>query len=239
MLGWRGIRRDLTETEHLRLEIRAFKKLHEMGLTNVGIMLPMVQHVRELKAAKAIMREEGLNLEKIELGIMVETPGAALTIEEFIEEGLNFVSFGTNDLTQYTLALDRGNARLAERFSAFHPAVLRMLRQARQVAAARGTPIAVCGEMASEPLGVFLLLGLGYREFSSAPTAVPLVRWLVRRLSTADAERAAAEALEAAVASDVLAVVERHLAACVDLDMVDAGWLPTRRGPASLNQRRS
>jgi phosphoenolpyruvate-protein kinase (PTS system EI component) len=169
---------------------------------------------------------------------MVETPAAVMVLDDLARHSA-FLSVGTNDLTQYTLALDRGNARLAERFSAFHPAVLRMLRQARQVAAARGTPIAVCGEMASEPLGVFLLLGLGYREFSSAPTAVPLVRWLVRRLSTADAERAAAEALEAAVASDVLAVVERHLAACVDLDMVDAGWLPTRRGPASLNQRRS
>jgi len=128
---------------------------------------------------------------------------------------------------------------LAERFSAFHPAVLRMLRHARQAAAVNGTPIAVCGEMASEPLGVFLLLGLGYREFSSAPTAVPLVRWLVRRLSIADAERAAGEALEALTAADVLAVVERHLAACVDLDLVDAGWLPAHQGPASLNRRRS
>ena len=78
MLGWRGIRRDLTETDHFRLEMRAFKKLHEMGLTNVGIMLPMVQHVREFQKAKAIMFEEGLDLEKIDVGIMVETPGAAL-----------------------------------------------------------------------------------------------------------------------------------------------------------------
>jgi signal transduction protein with GAF and PtsI domain len=150
-----------------------------------------------------------------------------------------FLSVGTNDLTQYTLALDRGNARLAERFSAFHPSVLRMLRHAQQVAATHGTPIAVCGEMASEPLGVFLLLGLGYREFSSAPTVVPLVRWLVRQLSTASAEQAAGEALEARTAPNVLAVVERHLAACIDLDLVDAGWLPVRRSPASLNKRRS
>ena len=87
MLGWRGIRRDLTETDHFRLEMRAFKKLHEMGLTNIGIMLPLVQHVSEFRKAKALMIEEGLNLEKIDVGIMVETPGAALTIEDFIDEG--------------------------------------------------------------------------------------------------------------------------------------------------------
>ncbi|MDD1753604.1 MAG: phosphoenolpyruvate synthase, partial [Methanotrichaceae archaeon] len=104
MLGWRGIRRDLTETDHFRLELQAFKRLHETGLTNVGIMLPMVQHVKELKEAKILMVSEGLDLEKIELGIMIETPGAALTIEDFIEEGLDFISFGTNDLTQYALA---------------------------------------------------------------------------------------------------------------------------------------
>ncbi|HPR66194.1 MAG TPA: phosphoenolpyruvate synthase, partial [Methanothrix sp.] len=113
MLGWRGIRRDLTDTDHFRIEMRAFKKLHEMGLTNVGIMLPLVQHVSEFQKAKALMIEEGLNLDKIDVGIMVETPAAALTIEEFIEDGIDFISFGTNDLTQYTLAVDRNNENVA------------------------------------------------------------------------------------------------------------------------------
>ena len=85
MLGWRGIRRDLTETDHFRLEMRAFKKLHEMGLSNVGIMLPLVQHVSEFQRAKALMVEEGLDLEKIDVGIMVETPGAGLTIDDLLE----------------------------------------------------------------------------------------------------------------------------------------------------------
>ncbi len=127
MLGWRGIRRDLTETEHFRLEIRAFKKLHEMGATNVGIMLPMVQHVREFQKAKSIMFEENLDLEKIDVGIMVETPGAALTIEDFIEDGIDFVSFGTNDLTQYTLAVDRNNENVAGLYSELHPAILKLI----------------------------------------------------------------------------------------------------------------
>ena len=121
MLGWRGIRRDLTETEHFRLEIRAFKKLHDIGLTNVGIMLPMVQHVREFQKAKAIMFEENLDMEKIDIGIMVETPGAALTIEDFIEDGIDFISLGTNDLTQYTLAVDRNNESVAGLYSSCIP----------------------------------------------------------------------------------------------------------------------
>jgi signal transduction protein with GAF and PtsI domain len=104
-----------------------------------------------------------------------------------------------------------------------------MLLQVREVATEHGTPIAVCGEMASEPLGVFLLMGLGYREFSVAPTTVPLVRWLVQRLNSTCAVRAASEALAAGNAKDVVAAVERNLAACVDLDLVEAGWLPARR----------
>jgi pyruvate,water dikinase len=127
MLGWRGIRRDLIETDHFRLEIRAFKKLHEMGLTNVGIMLPMVQHVNEFQKAKAIMFDEGLDMEKTEIGIMVETPGAALTIEDFIDDGIDFISFGTNDLTQYTLAVDRNNENVAGLYSEMHPGVIKLI----------------------------------------------------------------------------------------------------------------
>ena len=98
MLGWRGIRRELDEPEILKAEFKAIKKLHEEGYTNIGIMLPLVQHPDELKEAKRIAREVGLKPQKnIEWGIMVETPGAALTIEDFIAEGIDFVSFGTND----------------------------------------------------------------------------------------------------------------------------------------------
>ncbi len=181
MLGWRGIRRDLTETEHLRLEIRAFKKLHEMGLTNVGIMLPMVQHVRELKAAKAIMREEGLNLEKIELGIMVETPGAALTIEDFIEEGLNFVSFGTNDLTQYTLAVDRNNENVAGLYSELHPAILKLIEYVIEQCNEAGVKTSICGQAGSYPEMAKRLVQIGITSISANIDAVATVRETVAR----------------------------------------------------------
>ena len=233
-LGWRAIRVCLDRPEVFLPQLRALLRARLDG--DIRLMLPMVVEVSEITRTRELIAEAVDELRRDQLpaasdlpiGVMIETPAAVVMAGDLAREAA-FMSVGTNDLTQYTLALDRGNARLAERFSAYHPSVLRMLRQVLRVAAERGTPIAVCGEMASEPLGVFLLLGLGYREFSSAPTAVPLVRWLVRRLNTACAERAAAEALEAASSSDVLAAVERNLAACVDLDLVEAGWLPARR----------
>jgi signal transduction protein with GAF and PtsI domain len=99
-------------------------------------------------------------------------------------------------------------------------------------------PISVCGEMASDPLGIFLLLGLGYREFSVAPTTVPLVRWLVRRLRTPQAEEAAAAALEVTSAPAAAALLEERLAEHVDLQLLDAGWLPAHPSGASLHARR-
>jgi len=233
-LGWRAIRVCLDRPEVFLPQLRALLRARLEG--DIRLMLPMVIEVSEITRTRDLIAQAAEELRRdrldaapdLPIGVMIETPAAVMVAADLTAEA-SFLSVGTNDLTQYTLALDRGNARLAERFSGFHPAVLRMLREVQQVAAARGTPIAVCGEMASEPLGVFLLLGLGYREFSSAPRSVSLVRWLVQRLSTRCAEGAAQEALAATSAADVLATVERHLAACVDLDLVEAGWLPAHR----------
>ncbi len=181
MLGWRGIRRDLTETEHFRLEVRAFKKLHEMGLSNVGIMLPMVQHVRELRAAKAIMVDEGLDLEKIDVGIMVETPGAALTIEDFIDEGLDFVSFGTNDLTQYTLAVDRNNENVAGLYTELHPAILKLIEYVVENCNEAGVKTSICGQAGSYPEMAKRLVEIGITSISANIDAVATVRETVAR----------------------------------------------------------
>lgn len=181
MLGWRGIRRDLGESEHFRLEIRAFKRLIELGLTNVGIMLPLVQHVSELRRAKEIMREEGLDLEKIDLGIMVETPGAALSIEDFIEEGLDFVSFGTNDLTQYTLAVDRNNESVANLFSELHPAVMKQIEYVIEQCNEAGVKTSICGQAGSYPEVAKRLVEIGITSISANIDAVAIVRETVAR----------------------------------------------------------
>jgi pyruvate,water dikinase len=181
MLGWRGIRRDLTETDHFRLEIRAFKRLHEMGLSNVGIMLPMVQHVREFQKAKAIMFEENLDLEKIDVGIMVETPGAALTIEDFIEDGIDFVSFGTNDLTQYTLAVDRNNENVAGLYSELHPAILKLIEYVVERCNDAGVKTSICGQAGSYPEMAKRLVEIGITSISANIDAVATVRETVAR----------------------------------------------------------
>ena len=181
MLGWRGIRRDLVETDHFRLEVRAFKKLHEIGLTNVGIMLPMVQHVRELRAAKAIMIDEGLDLEKIDVGIMVETPGAALTIEDFIDDGLDFVSFGTNDLTQYTLAVDRNNENVAGLYTELHPAILKQIEYVVERCNEAGVKTSICGQAGSYPEMAKRLVEIGITSISANIDAVAVVRETVAR----------------------------------------------------------
>ena len=181
MLGWRGIRRDLTETDHFRLEVRAFKKLHEMGLTNVGIMLPMVQHVREFQKAKAIMVEENLDLERIDVGIMVETPGAALTIEDFIEDGIDFISFGTNDLTQYTLAVDRNNENVAGLYSELHPAILKLIEYVVERCNEAGVKTSICGQAGSYPEMAKRLVEIGITSISANIDAVATVRETVAR----------------------------------------------------------
>jgi len=181
MLGWRGIRRDLEETDHFRMELRAFKKLHELGLTNVGIMLPLVQHVSELVRAKEIMREEGMDLENIDLGIMVETPGAALSIEDFIAEGIDFASFGTNDLTQYTLAVDRNNENVASLFSELHPAILKQIEYVVDKCNEAGVTTSICGQAGSYPEMVKRLVEIGITSISANIDAVEVVRETVAR----------------------------------------------------------
>ncbi|MGC9514264.1 phosphoenolpyruvate synthase [Methanocrinis sp.] len=181
MLGWRGIRRDLTDTDHFRLEMKAFKKLHEMGLTNVGIMLPLVQHVSEFRKAKALMVEAGLNLEDIDVGIMVETPGAALTIEDFIEDGIDFISFGTNDLTQYTLAVDRNNENVAELYSELHPAVLTLIEYVIERCNQAGVKTSICGQAGSYPEMAKRLVEIGITSISANIDAVATVRETVAR----------------------------------------------------------
>ncbi|KUJ94298.1 MAG: putative phosphoenolpyruvate synthase [Archaeoglobus fulgidus] len=181
MLGFRGIRRDLAEEEHFRAEMRAIKKLVDEGYTNVGVMLPLITSPEEVKRAKEIAISEGLPLDKIEFGVMVETPAAALILEDIIKEGIDFVSLGTNDLTQYTLAVDRNNENVAYLYNETHPAVLKLIERTIKVCKEHGVKSSICGQAGSYPHVVEKLVEFGIDSVSANPDAVQRIREVVAR----------------------------------------------------------
>jgi len=177
MLGWRGIRRSLDQPELLKAEFKAIKKVVEEGYDNIGVMLPLVANPDQIRRAKEIARSVGLEPHKdVEWGIMVEVPAAALIIEDLIEEGLDFVSFGTNDLTQYTLAIDRDNDRIAHLYDEKHPAVLKLIKYVIDVAKRYGVETSICGQAGSDPKMAKILVRLGIDSISANPDAVELIR---------------------------------------------------------------
>lgn len=182
MLGWRGIRRSIDQPELLKAEFRAIKKLVGEGFTNIGVMIPMVQHPSELREAKRIAREVGLEPHRdLKFGIMVETPASALIIEDFIAEGVDFISFGTNDLTQYTLAVDRNNERVAGLFTEKHKAVLKLLEMVIKKCNEAGVESSICGQAGSDPEVVKKLVEYGITSISANPDAVQTVRETIAR----------------------------------------------------------
>ncbi|WP_461460984.1 phosphoenolpyruvate synthase [Methanobrevibacter sp.] len=182
MLGWRGIRRELDEPELIQCEFKAIKKLHEKGYTNVGIMIPLSQSVAELKKAKELCAEVGLIPQKdVEFGMMVETPAAALIIEDYIKEGIDFVSLGTNDLTQYTLAIDRNNEFTAKNYTEEHPAVMKLIERTIKICVENGVTCSICGQAGSVPHIVEKLVGFGITSVSSNADAISDVRKTVAK----------------------------------------------------------
>ena len=239
-LGWRSIRVCLDEPEVFRPQVRAL--LRAAVDRDIQLMLPLVTLVEEVERSREIMREEAESLRRagvpaadsIPIGVMIETPAAVLIADQLAEVS-EFFSVGTNDLTQYTLAVDRGNARLADRFTPHHPAIVRMLHQIIQVGRAADIPVSVCGEMASESLSVVLLLGLGYDRLSVSPPALPLVKWVVRTVPELAAARAAESALAAANAEDVSEVLRSIVGEYMDVRLLDPqSALPGRGRVATL-----
>ena len=239
-LGWRAIRVCLDEPEMFRTQIRAV--LRAAATTNLQLMIPLVTRLDEVERTREMMHEEAALLERagipagqsVPLGVMVETPAAAVLADRLAEIS-DFLSVGTNDLTQYTLVVDRGNARLADRFTPHDPSVLRLLKLVAEAARAAGKPASVCGEMASEPLSAFLLLGLGYETLSVAPPALPFIKWLIRQVTTAQARAAADAALAARSAELALDILRFALAEAVDLTLLDPdARLPAGRRSGSL-----
>ena len=240
-LGWRAIRVCLDEPQIFHAQVRA--ALRAAAHADIRLMIPLVTRLDEVERTRAIVAEEGERLaasgaqaaRTLPVGVMVETPAAAVMADRLAAIS-DFLSVGTNDLTQYTLVVDRGNARLADRFTPHDPSVIRLLKMVADAGRAAGKPASVCGEMASEPLLAFLLIGLGYETLSVAPPALPLVKWTVRQISAAQARAAAESALAARTADEVLDILRLTLADAVDLKLLDPdARLPAGRRAASLN----
>ena len=244
-LGWRSIRVCLDEPEVFRPQVRAV--LRAAAGHDIQLMLPLVTTVQEVRDALEIVAEEAASLkaagihaaESVPVGVMIETPAAVLMADRLAEVSA-FFSVGTNDLTQYTMAVDRGNARLANRFNPHDPSVVRQLHRVLEVGRATGLPVSVCGEMASEPLSAALLIGLGYERLSVSPPALPLVKWVIRTIPEEAAQRAAAGSLAAATAADVSQVLREAVGEYIDLRLLDPqSALPGRGRVASLPPSKS
>ncbi len=182
MIGWHAIRRLLDEPRILKAEFAAIKKLHERGMTNVGIMIPFVIRAEEVKKAKEILREVGMEpCKEVEFGIMVETPAACWEIERICREGINFVSFGTNDLTQTTLGIDRNNERIQKHFDEMHPAVLGEMAMVIKACKRYHVKTSICGQAGSRPEMVEFLVHQGIDSISVNMDAVDNVRETVAK----------------------------------------------------------
>ncbi len=183
MIGWHAIRRLLDEPAILRAEFQALRELHYEGLKNVGIMLPFVIRVEEVRKAKEIMRSVGLEpVKSIAFGIMVETPASCWIIEDLCKEGISFVSFGTNDLTQLTLGIDRNNERLAKLFDEMHPAVLGEIAKVIKVCKRYKVKTSICGQAGSRAEMAEFLVHQGIDSISANVDAVQEIRKTVARV---------------------------------------------------------
>jgi phosphotransferase system enzyme I (PtsP) len=199
-LGWRGIRITLDHPEIFLVQLRAMLRASE-GLNNMQLLLPMINSVHEVDDSLAILKrayeellEEGCNIQKPKIGVMIEVPSAVYQVRE-IARRVDFLSVGTNDLTQYLLAVDRNNSRVAESYDALHPAVLRALVQIVEGSHAENKPVSVCGEMAGDPASAILLVGMGIDSLSMSVANLPRIKWVVRNFTSGRAKRILAEAL--------------------------------------------
>ncbi len=222
-LGYRAIRLCLDRQEIFKVQLRAILRASAFG--NVRILFPMISCLEELRAAKAILEETKEELrsqktpfdESVQSGIMVEVPSAAIMSDHFARE-TDFFSIGTNDLIQYTAAVDRGNEKLSHLYSQYHPAVLRLIKTVIDNGRAAGIPVGMCGESAGDPKLIPILLGMGLTEFSMNPSSILQARWIIRNLRKGELEKAAREALSLGTAEEV----EEYCAKL--LKSLDLGW---------------
>jgi phosphotransferase system enzyme I (PtsI) len=212
-LGLRAIRYCLKRPDIFRTQLRAILRAAAFG--NVRILIPMISSLDEIRDTKKLLNEAADSLEKegkaynknIEFGIMIEVPSAVIMADVMAQEA-DFFSIGTNDLIQYTLAIDRGNREVAHLYHPFHPAILRMIKHVTDVGKEKGIKVFMCGEMAGDPFNVPVLLGLGIDELSMNPQSIPAVKNMIRSLKVEDARHFTKEALKQTTTMDVIKLVE-------------------------------
>jgi phosphoenolpyruvate-protein phosphotransferase len=214
-LGYRAIRICLREPEIFKVQLRALYRASIYG--KLAIMLPMISSVDELRAAKDIINEvkEELKAEKVKfdknvkVGIMIEIPSAAIMADELAKE-CDFFSIGTNDLIQYTVAVERGNERISDLYTKFHPAVIRLIKMAIDGAHKAKIFCGMCGEAASDERFIPLLVGLGLDEFSMNPTKILNSRKMIRSLNHKECKKLVQEILKMSSASEIKARLEEY-----------------------------
>jgi phosphotransferase system enzyme I (PtsP) len=213
-LGWRSIRMCLEKADIFKTQMRAIMRAARHG--PVSMLIPMVSTLEEVKGIQRLMDESKMELQSskiphtssIRIGLMIEVPSAALLARSLVRE-VDFFSIGTNDLTQYALAVDRNNKRVAHLYDPMNPAILNLISMSARAAREGGIPIAVCGEIASDPLWTPLLIGLGITELSMNASSIPLIKRSIRLIRYEDCLRAARRALKAGTSADVRRIMSR------------------------------
>lgn len=218
-LGWRGIRVTLDHPEIFMVQARAMLRANEGLLGDLRIMLPMITTIAEVEEAIGLVArahqevlEEGADVKAPQIGVMIEVPAAVYQAKR-IARMVDFLAVGSNDLTQYMLAVDRNNPRVAELYSESHPAVLNALKEVAVAALAENTQFGICGELAGNPIGAVLLMAMGYQVLSMNETNLPKVKWLIRNIKRSDARRMLKTAMAMDTAEEVQAFMHEQLTA--------------------------
>jgi len=225
-LGWRSTRISLDMGDVFKVQLRAILRTSALG--KVRIMFPMISTLEEIRQVKELLAEAGDELRlagqafdpEIPVGIMIEVPSAVEMADHFIKE-VDFFSIGTNDLTQYLLAVDRNNPKVAPLFESLHTAVLRAIARTVRIAKEAGKPVSLCGEMASDPLCTLVLIGLGLRQLSMSSFFVPVIKRLIRSVDIGVAEALAENVLELPTVKEIKAHIFEQMRASELIDLIE------------------